>query len=353
MFSDDDDMPLASQSSHNGITTNGHVATNGAGSGKARVFDADGDTPMSDVDDDDMPLVSSSTETYKVDPMLTGTMLLSRQSQVTRSTNAPAPSKRKRHPATVSDSSDDDDQPLALTSSPPKHRRTPAVTAPGARKNAATFPTPAVSTNGKVKPEDSDSDDKPLNNHVASSSKGRTKPKTVQKRKVKVEQSDEDLESEDDKPGPTKKAPQPRKKRKVGANGDANGQSVKKAAPRKAKKESGSEAEAAKPPAKKKGKAKKEEPEESSLKKDKPSEEDAGENGAKKGKGKEKKKEEETDDVYKWWEQDPDQTVVGDGTQKWTTLQHNGVIFPPPYQPLPSHVKMKYNSQLIHSLIWA
>lgn len=59
----DDDMPLASQSSHNGITSNGHVATNGTGNGKGRVFDADGDTPMSDVDDDDVPLVSASPET--------------------------------------------------------------------------------------------------------------------------------------------------------------------------------------------------------------------------------------------------------------------------------------------------
>jgi hypothetical protein len=61
MFSDDDDMPLASQSS-NGIMRNGHVATNGVGNGKGRVLDADGDTPMSDVDDDDVPLVSTSPE---------------------------------------------------------------------------------------------------------------------------------------------------------------------------------------------------------------------------------------------------------------------------------------------------
>lgn len=321
MFSDDDDMPLASQSS-NGIIRNGHVAANGVGNGKGRVLDADGDTPMSDVDDDDVPL-----------------------SQAARTTNAPIPPKRKRRPAPVSDSSDDDDQPLALTSSPPKHRRTLASAVPSARKSVATS-TPAVSTNGKVKPEDSDSDDMPLNNRVASSSKGRTKPKGVTKRKAKVEQSEEDLESEDDEPAPTKKASQPKKKRKVAAaDGDTNGQSVKKATPRKVKKESVSETETAKPLAKKKGKAKKEEPEESSLKKEKSSEDDAGENGFKKGKGKQKEKEEETEDVYKWWEQDPDQTVVSDGTQKWTTLEHNGVIFPPPYQPLPRHVKMKYNNK--------
>jgi hypothetical protein len=62
MFSDDDDMPLASQSS-NGIARNGHVAANGVGNSKRRVLDADGDTPMSDVDDDDVPLVRTSPKT--------------------------------------------------------------------------------------------------------------------------------------------------------------------------------------------------------------------------------------------------------------------------------------------------
>jgi hypothetical protein len=54
---DEDDMPLASQSSLNGNMKNGHVSTNGAASGNGRVLDADGDTPMSDPDDDDVPLV--------------------------------------------------------------------------------------------------------------------------------------------------------------------------------------------------------------------------------------------------------------------------------------------------------
>ncbi|OJD27253.1 hypothetical protein ACJ73_01353 [Blastomyces percursus] len=48
---------------------------------------------------------------------------------------------------------------------------------------------------------------------------------------------------------------------------------------------------------------------------------------------------EEAEEEYRWWE-DPTQ---GDGTIKWTTLEHNGVIFPPPYEPLPKHVKMKYD----------
>lgn len=53
----------------------------------------------------------------------------------------------------------------------------------------------------------------------------------------------------------------------------------------------------------------------------------------------EDKEAEEEEEEYRWWE-DP---TKGDGTIKWTTLEHNGVVFPPPYEPLPSNVKMRYN----------
>ena len=49
--------------------------------------------------------------------------------------------------------------------------------------------------------------------------------------------------------------------------------------------------------------------------------------------------EDEEEEEYRWWE-DPTQ---GDGTKKWTTLQHAGVVFPPPYEPLPKLVKMRYD----------
>jgi DNA topoisomerase-1 len=52
---------------------------------------------------------------------------------------------------------------------------------------------------------------------------------------------------------------------------------------------------------------------------------------------------EEGEEEYRWWE-DP---TNGDGTIKWTTLDHNGVVFPPPYELLPESVKMKYNGVLI------
>jgi len=46
--------------------------------------------------------------------------------------------------------------------------------------------------------------------------------------------------------------------------------------------------------------------------------------------------------AYKWWEETKD-----DDSKKWTTLEHSGVLFPPDYEPLPGHVKMKYNGKSV------
>ncbi|KAL0245764.1 hypothetical protein I308_104900 [Cryptococcus tetragattii IND107] len=54
---------------------------------------------------------------------------------------------------------------------------------------------------------------------------------------------------------------------------------------------------------------------------------------------KQEKEEEEEEEKYKWWEED----ALGDGSSKWTVLEHNAVLFPPPYIPLPKDVKMKYD----------
>ncbi|CCH41928.1 DNA topoisomerase I [Wickerhamomyces ciferrii] len=48
----------------------------------------------------------------------------------------------------------------------------------------------------------------------------------------------------------------------------------------------------------------------------------------------------EDDGTYKWWEEQKD-----DDTIKWDTLEHNGVMFPPEYEPLPSHVKLYYDGK--------
>jgi len=67
---------------------------------------------------------------------------------------------------------------------------------------------------------------------------------------------------------------------------------------------------------------------------------------AKKGKAKAKAEQtaedeeaEGEEEQYRWW----DDPTKGDGTIKWTTLEHNGVVFPPPYEPLPKNVKMYYD----------
>ncbi len=62
-----------------------------------------------------------------------------------------------------------------------------------------------------------------------------------------------------------------------------------------------------------------------------------------KGDSKSKEEEGEEEEEYKWWEQEGE----NDGSVKWSTMQHNGVIFPPLYEPLPSNIKMKYDDKPI------
>jgi DNA topoisomerase I len=57
---------------------------------------------------------------------------------------------------------------------------------------------------------------------------------------------------------------------------------------------------------------------------------------------KDEDEDEEEEEEYKWWE-----GGHNDGTKKWTSLEHNGVLFPPPYEPLPKHVKMKYDGRSV------
>ncbi|WBW72411.1 DNA topoisomerase I [Schizosaccharomyces osmophilus] len=50
--------------------------------------------------------------------------------------------------------------------------------------------------------------------------------------------------------------------------------------------------------------------------------------------------EEEEEEDFKWWEQGNI-----DGTQKWSTLEHSGVLFAPQYEPLPKDVKLYYDGK--------
>lgn len=51
---------------------------------------------------------------------------------------------------------------------------------------------------------------------------------------------------------------------------------------------------------------------------------------------------EEEDDTYRWWEVENQ-----DGTCKWTTLDHAGVLFPPEYVPLPKSVNLIYEGRRV------
>ena len=53
-------------------------------------------------------------------------------------------------------------------------------------------------------------------------------------------------------------------------------------------------------------------------------------------------KEEENETVWKWWEEESK-----DGKYKWRTLQHNGPLFAPPYEPLPDYVAFFYDGQRV------
>ena len=73
--------------------------------------------------------------------------------------------------------------------------------------------------------------------------------------------------------------------------------------------------------------------------KKKPTQKASSSTPKKKAKSEEAEDIEAEEDEYRWWENQ----MQGDGTKKWTTLQHSGVVFPPPYEPLPKNVKMRYD----------
>jgi DNA topoisomerase-1 len=239
------------------------------------------DYEMSDVDD--RPLVSHS---HFSGTQLGIDIVCLLTSQASRKPGKASPSRKRKKPIIDDPSSSDDDVPLA--SSPAK-------------------PTNSKKQNGKS----------------ASGAVDKKPPKKKVKQKGDAPAPSPD---EDAKPSVAKKAPRkPRKSKAESPLGDSSeddkpiaSKAETKARAKAIKEEqSGSEA----PKAKKRAKVKEEEP--TSLVK---------------GKGK-KKDEEEEEDVFRWWAQDPN----GDGTAKWTALEHWGVIFPPPYELLPSVVKMKYN----------
>ncbi|KAI5454361.1 DNA topoisomerase 1 [Naganishia albida] len=220
------------------------------------------------------------------------------------------------------DGDSEDDKPLTKTA-----RASTSVSAKQEPESSSEEDIPLASTNGVSKPptvdeSDLSEDEKPL---AKTTRRAASRNSTVKSEKTgSSDLSDQEAEESSDEDVPlakkTKKAAAPKK------------------APAKKK---------AAEPKKGRGKAKKEESdsEEKPLKKGKAA--PKAEVKDEKPKGRKKKSEaeqqQEEDDAYKWWEAQAD----GDGSSKWTTLEHNGVLFPPAYQPLPKNIRMKYDGKSV------
>ena len=213
----------------------------------------------------------------------------------------------KRRRPVFSDSSSEDDAPLA-SSSPVKSRSVAA-------SNSSAIDT----TNEKGRGTDYE-DVKSKKKFVNGNVKGPAKKKV----KVKKESADSEVEQ------PIKKRKKAATKKKVKEESDCEADSEENIQTKK---------RAKKAPAIN-GKLKKEG---NDVDMDTPKKSAKKDLDATPKKGKSKTKEEEEEEVYRWWEA---QNAEGDGSEKWKTLEHNGVIFPPPYEPLPKDVKMKYNGGL-------
>ena len=179
----------------------------------------------------------------------------------------------------------------------------------------------------KRDPYSSDEDDAPLGKTPAVN--GKMNGKAPPKKRVKKEESEGSLfseGSEPEKPTKRKRASKANGKGKKDSDSDDDRPTVSKPS-KKAKSEPISEGDSSRSkPRKRATKVGNVTPE-------------APTSPKKKG----KKEEDEDEDVYKWWEQeDPN----GDGSIKWSTLEHNGVFFPPLYEPLPTDVKMKYDGMI-------
>ncbi|KAK0461067.1 DNA topoisomerase I [Desarmillaria tabescens] len=250
-------------------------------------------------------------------------------SQVTRTPQSSVqPPRQKRKRAVYYESSSEDDTPLA---SSPLKQSSAVIPMPGAI-DATTVPAPLANGKGKGRAVKEESTDGEASNDAPSqTAKAKTngRSKRPARKKAKVEEEDDEAASDTSNSSPpAKKKSAPRKRKakeqsepKSGDDAPAKKPPVKRAT-KKVKKEEGggavSEGDVSKLK-KRGGKKEKEEKE--------------------KGKGK-KKKEEEEEEVFRWWE-----VGAGDGSVKWTALEHNGVLFPPPYEPLPPDVKMKYDGK--------
>ncbi|EJD52512.1 hypothetical protein AURDEDRAFT_111181 [Auricularia subglabra TFB-10046 SS5] len=247
-------------------------------------------------------------------------------SSLTPLSSPAAPPARKRKALPQSDESSEDDLPLSQQQSNGNGHARPGTKQESnddlpftttARKSRASAGRRSLKEESDAE-DDNDSDEYESEDAKPAAKKGKAKAKpkaaakakAPPKKRVKKEEDDEDAMDLDETPKP-KKAAAPRKSRAKKADDDED---KPKKAPRKSK---------------------------AAAVKDEETEASVPPSPTKKGRGKKAKKEEDEEEVFKWWELE----ALGDGTQKWKTLDHNGVLFPPPYQPLPADVKMLYDGK--------
>lgn len=210
------------------------------------------------------------------------------------------------------------------------------------RQEATSLPPRTLKRKKPVYAESSSEDDTPL---ASSPMKSNGKPVVKQGSSGTDAQDDEDVPNKHSIPN----GKPPRKKIKDDDDDDDDQpiMPAKSSAGRKrkarTKSETDSEADVPiqKPPRRKKVKEDEDNSQKKNKRKPKGKTQETEGTSPTKAKGKKKEEEEEEEEVFKWWENDADPNG-DDGTVKWQTLEHNGVIFPPPYEPLPGNVKMKY-----------
>ncbi|OJA11705.1 hypothetical protein AZE42_02095 [Rhizopogon vesiculosus] len=250
---------------------------------------------------------------------------------------SPAGVRQNGHPkeeASDSPMSEDEDMPLSQVTAPKSEPVTPAKSL----RNKRAVPVESSS--------DDDDDDSPLASSPAKQSAGTSKVSTANGHKAVKAENDDKRSS-----APTKKKRAPAKKeppqKKMKRDPDASepsasegeefkpvkNEKMPKKRKSKVKDEAGADAEDGETPkpAKKKATTKKVKDEANGSETPQP----------KKKRGKVKDEGEEEEEVFRWWEAQQN----NDGEVKWQTLEHNGVIFPPPYESLPSDVKMRYKGK--------
>ncbi|KAA1115715.1 DNA topoisomerase 1 [Puccinia graminis f. sp. tritici] len=229
------------------------------------------------------------------------------------------------------DDSSDDDQPIANSNYKPTLTPKRSIDESSASTTLTTNTDrpitdvrklPAIKKNSqpikpKPDPDSSSDDDQPL---VSRQPAPATVPVTTAKQRVSVKK--EESESDDSKPLVSRAAAKPKPTKTTRAS--------KRAAPK-------TTAKGKQPKRKKNANNDDEDEDEDGDAKDGP----GGENRPD-GETQQDAEAQQEEAMYRWWEENKD-----DDTKKWSTLQHNGVLFPPEYEPLPGHVKMKYNGKSV------